>query len=65
MKSIVTFIGDFTRYIKVYFLKHKDKALEMFSIYKTKVENQLNRKIKRLRLNKGGEYKLYNELYEK
>ena len=37
----------------------------MFLIYKAKVENHLNRKIKWLRLDKGGEYKLFDDLCEK
>ena len=34
----------------------KDDALDYFEIYKTEVEKQLERKIKCLRLNHGGEY---------
>jgi transposase InsO family protein len=34
----------------------KDKALHYFKTYKAEVENQLERKIKRLRSNRGGEY---------
>jgi len=44
----------------VYLIKHKEEAFDMFLTYKTKVENQLNRKIKRIRSNKGGEYVLFN-----
>jgi len=33
----------------------------MLLTYKTKVENQLNRKIKRIRSDKGGEYVLFND----
>nr|CAE02382.2 OSJNBb0080H08.8 [Oryza sativa Japonica Group] len=42
--------------IAVYLLKTKDEALHYFKIYKAEVENQLERKIKRLRSDKGGEY---------
>jgi len=45
----VTFINDFSRYTKVYLIKHKDEAFEMFLTYKVKVENQSNKKIKRIR----------------
>ena len=34
-------------------------------VSKVKVENMLNRKIKRLRLDRRGEYKLFDELCEK
>jgi hypothetical protein len=40
----------------VYLLKSKDKALHYFKTYKVEVENQLERKIKWLRSNRGGEY---------
>jgi hypothetical protein len=37
-------------------LKSKDHALHYFKTYKTEVENQLERKIKWLRSDRGGEY---------
>ena len=37
----------------------------MFLSYKAEVENQLNRKIKRLRSDRGGEYTLFNDFCEK
>uniref|UniRef100_A0A8R7PKL3 Integrase catalytic domain-containing protein n=1 Tax=Triticum urartu TaxID=4572 RepID=A0A8R7PKL3_TRIUA len=40
----------------IYLLKTKDEALHYFKIYKAEVENQLDRKIKRLRSDRGGEY---------
>jgi len=52
----VTFIDYFSRYTKVYLIKHKDEAFDMFLTYKTEVENQLNKKIKRIRSDRGGEY---------
>jgi len=33
----VTFIDDFSRYTKVYLIKHKDGAFDMFLTYKTEV----------------------------
>ncbi|KAH9736282.1 hypothetical protein KPL71_018042 [Citrus sinensis] len=47
---------DCTKYCYVYLLKSKDEALEKFILYKNEVENQLNRKIKELRSDRGGEY---------
>ena len=52
----MTLIDDSTKYCRVYLLKSKDEALNYFKIYKAKVENQLDRKIKRLRSDRGGEY---------
>jgi transposase InsO family protein len=40
----------------VYLLKTKDEVLHYFKIYKTEVENQLERKVKWLRSDRGGEY---------
>jgi transposase InsO family protein len=40
----------------VYLLKTKDEALNYSKAYKAEVENQLERKIKRLRSDRGGEY---------
>jgi transposase InsO family protein len=40
----------------VYLLKTKDEVLNYFKTYKAKGENQLERKIKRLRSDRGGEY---------
>ncbi|XP_074266722.1 uncharacterized protein LOC141590003 [Silene latifolia] len=44
----VTFIDDFSRYTKVYLLRNKSEAEDMFIKFKTEVENQLDRKIKRV-----------------
>jgi hypothetical protein len=49
-------IDDVTRFCYVYLLQTKDEALDYFKIYKAKVENQLERKIKRLTSHRGGEY---------
>ena len=45
----------------MYSIKHKDEAFDVFLKYKAEVENQLNKKIKRIRSNKGGEYVLFNK----
>ena len=42
--------------LKIYLLRTKDEALEMFIKYKSEVENQKNKMIKRLRTDRGGEY---------
>ena len=53
----VTFIDDFSRFITVYPLKHKDEVFERFKEWKAEVENQLGEKVKVLRSDNGGEYK--------
>jgi transposase InsO family protein len=55
-RYFMTFIDDCTRFFYVYLLKIKDEALNYFKAHKTKVENHLERKIKRLRSDRGGEY---------
>ena len=59
-KYFVTFIDDSSRYCYVYLIKTKDEVFENFKVFKTKVENQLERKIKILRSDRGGEYTLSN-----
>ncbi|XXG54031.1 hypothetical protein AAC387_Pa03g2009 [Persea americana] len=56
-KYFLTFIDDCTKYYYVYLLRSKDEALKMFKHYKNEVENQLDKKIKVIRSDRGGEYK--------
>ena len=55
-KYVITFIDDYTRFYYVYLLHSKDEALDKFKIYKTEVELQLNKSVKCLRTDRGGEY---------
>jgi hypothetical protein len=55
-RYFMTLIDDSTIYFYVYLLKLKDEALNFFKIYKAEAENQLDRKIKHLRSDRGGEY---------
>nr|CAD39988.3 OSJNBb0045P24.6 [Oryza sativa Japonica Group] len=55
-RYFMTLIDDATIFCYVYLLKTKDEALDYFKIYKAEVENQLDRKIKRLRSDRGGEF---------
>jgi len=55
-RYFITFIDDCTSFCYVYLLKTKDEALHYFKAYKAEVENQLERKIKDLRSDRGGEY---------
>jgi transposase InsO family protein len=55
-RYFMTLIDDASRYCYVYLLKTKDEALDYFKIFKVEAENQLERKIKRLRSDRGGEY---------
>jgi transposase InsO family protein len=55
-RYFITFIDDCSRFCYVYLLKTKDEALNYIKAYKAEAENQLERKIKRLRSDRGGEY---------
>ncbi|GJW79897.1 retrovirus-related pol polyprotein from transposon TNT 1-94 [Tanacetum coccineum] len=44
------------KFCYVYLINTKDEALNMFKTYKVEVENQLDKKIKILRFDRGGEY---------
>jgi transposase InsO family protein len=55
-RYFMTLIDGASRFCYVYLLKTKDEALNYFKIYKAEVENQLERKIKRIRSDRGGEY---------
>ncbi|GJV26366.1 retrovirus-related pol polyprotein from transposon TNT 1-94 [Tanacetum coccineum] len=52
----ITFINDCSKFCYVYLINTKDEALNMFKTYKAEVENKLDKKIKNLRSDRGGEY---------
>jgi hypothetical protein len=62
-RYFMALIDDATRFCYIYLLRTKDEALYYFKIYKAKVENQLERKVKRLRSDHDGEYfpKIFDE----
>ena len=55
-KYVVTFIDDYSRYTVAYFLASKSEVLEKFVEYKAFKENQINKRIKCIRTDNGGEY---------
>lgn len=55
-KYFITFIDDSSKYCYVYLLKSKDEALSKFLIFKNEAETQTEKKLKRLRSDRGGEY---------
>ncbi|GKA08719.1 retrotransposon protein, putative, ty1-copia subclass [Tanacetum coccineum] len=52
----ITITDDYSRYGYVYLLKHKHEVFETFKVFKNEVENQLEKTIKALRSDQGGEY---------
>nr|KAJ0202095.1 hypothetical protein LSAT_V11C600310800 [Lactuca sativa] len=55
-RYFIRFCDDSSRYLHVYLLRSKDEAFDAFKRYKVEVENQLERHIKILRSDRGGEY---------
>jgi len=52
-RYFISFIDDNSKFCYVYLIKTKDEALDRFTAYKAEVENQLERKIKILRSDRG------------
>lgn len=52
----ITFTDDFSRFGYVYLMKHKSESFTFFKEFQNEVENQLGKKIKMLRSDRGGEY---------
>ena len=52
----MTFIDDFSRYGYVYLMRYKSETFERFKDFKNEVENQLDKRIKAIRSDRGGEY---------
>ena len=58
-RYFVTFTDDLSRYGYIYLMKHKSETFEKFKEFQSEVENQLNKRIKHLRSDRGGEYLSY------
>ena len=56
----ITFIDNFTYYGHTFFISHESKALDCFKRYVNLVENQLDKRVKSLKTNRGREY-LYEQ----
>ena len=62
-RCYITFIDDFFRFTELYLLRNKDDAY--YAAYKSNVENQLGRKIKRMWSDRGDKFVILNALCEK
>ena len=58
-RYFLTFTDDLSRYGYICLMKHKSEAFEKFKEFQSEVENHLNKKIKFLRSDRGGEYLSY------
>jgi hypothetical protein len=61
--SFIIFTDDFSRYVYIYPIKERSKALDKFKIFKAEIGNQHNIKIKLVRCDRGGEYYGRHTLY--
>ncbi|GAA0183001.1 hypothetical protein LIER_30492 [Lithospermum erythrorhizon] len=52
----ITFTDDYSRYGFVYLMRHKHESFEKFKEFQNEVQNQLNKTIKILRSDRGGEF---------
>ena len=55
-KYFITFIDDLSRYGYIYLLHEKSQVVTVLEIFLTEVERQLDRKVKVVRSDRGGEY---------
>ena len=53
-RYFITFINNYSHFTYVYLLRTKDEAFGKFKEFKKMVENQMERKIKVLRSDRGG-----------
>ena len=54
----ITFVDDYSRFGYVYLMKWKFETFEKFKEFRAEVENQLGKRIKAIRSDRGGEYLL-------
>ncbi|RVW17625.1 Retrovirus-related Pol polyprotein from transposon TNT 1-94 [Vitis vinifera] len=52
----ITFIDDYSRYGYLFLIHEKSQSLDVFKTFKAEVELQLNKRIKSVRSDRGGEY---------
>ena len=55
-RYFITFIDDFSRYGHVYLLHEKSQLVNVLEVYINEVERQLDKKVKIVRSDRGGEY---------
>ena len=55
-KYFITFIDDFSRYEYIYLLHEKSQSVDALEVFINEVERQLDRKVKIVRSDRGGEY---------
>lgn len=56
LRYMITFIDDFSRYVRVFFMKGKSESFSKFKEFKEVAEAEIGKKIHCLRTDNGGEY---------
>ncbi|RVX00806.1 Retrovirus-related Pol polyprotein from transposon TNT 1-94 [Vitis vinifera] len=56
MQYFITFIDDYSRYGYLYLIHEKSQSLDVFKNFKVEIEDQLSKKIKAIRFDRGSEY---------
>jgi len=52
----ISFIDDYSRYAYLFLIHEKSQSLDVFKSFKAEVENQVNKRIKSVKSDHGGEY---------
>jgi len=52
----ISFINDYSRYAYMFLIHEKSQSLDVFKTFNVEVENHLNKRIKSVRSDCGGEY---------
>jgi len=52
----ISFIDEYSRYAYLFLMHEKSQSLDVFKTFKVEVKNQLNKRIKSVRSDRGGEY---------
>ena len=55
-KYFITFINDYSRYYYLYLLHEKSQSANTLEVFIDEVEKQLDRKVKVIKSDRGGEY---------
>ena len=56
VNNILSFIDGYSRYSYLFLIHEKSQSLDVFETFKVEVENQLNKRIKCVRSDHGGEH---------
>jgi histone deacetylase 1/2 len=61
----VSFIDDFSKFTRIYFIRHKSEVFERFRDFQNLVEHKFDWKIKSMQTDWGGEYQSLNSFFNR